>query len=580
MKIAMTHRALATTLFLAISFLSGCGGGGSSPPPLTDTPSPPLVIPPIVTPPLPEFAVVSSRPADTASDAPRGGGFAATFSVRPDPASINAASVQLLGPQGNIVPGALSVNGNDVSFVPNVPELPGGTKYTVNFASAIRDTDGRLLNAPYSRSFTTVPQTWGTVSQQIAQMPYFASGVTPRVAIDKSGNVTAVWSCQVSGIETAFASRMDHRTGNWSVPVIIHTAKDIYSGIRLTISADGNDNVYVFWSEYGSGQLSFQMIRYVAATSAWTQPVPINGLPQGLILDAAAVATDSKGIVTMVLRSIFPDGLYGTRFDPAAGTWTIPREIEKPAADKQILNLQLATDSAGNVTLGWVQRRGLLADEFNVARYSADTGNWSAPHTLDDNVTSVFAMAADAMGGATVAWTHGKNIMDIPFISTARFDAGSAIWTTPVRLSDDSDILGAVAPAVVVDTAGIATVVWTQSRGIFGARSGRSTSTWSAAKHIAGATLDNQVSTITADTAGNVVLLYVENSSPMAVQYSSTLAQWTAPVALGQPDGGTNVFANAPVSVIDSAGNVTVVWLAQISVAGAPRYIVAANRFH
>lgn len=79
--------------------------------------------------------------------------------------------------------------------------------------------------------------------------------------------------------------------------------------------------------------------------------------------------------------------------------------------------------------------------------------------------------------------------------------------------------------------------------------------------------------------AGNVLMFYVEDSGPMAVQYSSTLAQWTAPVAIGTPDGGQSVFANAPVSVIDSAGNVTVVWLAQISVAGAPRYIVAANRF-
>lgn len=565
----MIQRTLAANAFLAISLLAGCGGGGGSP------------TPPVVTPPLAEFAIVSSRPADVAGEAPRSGGFVATFSAAPDPASINATSLQLLGPQGNAIPGVVTVKGKDVSFLPDVPALPGGTKYTANFLPSIKDVGARSLNAPYSRSFTTAPQAWGAVSRQVAEMPYLTSGVTPVVAIDKSGNATAVWRHQVSGIATAFASRMDHGTGNWSVPVVIHAATGIFGDIGgFSISADGNGNAYVVWTEYDNGKQSILMARYVSAKSAWNQPIAINGLPTGLVPSDAVIAIDGNGVLTVVMRSNFMDGVYGTRFDPAADTWSIPVEIEKPAVDNYIFNLQLVADSAGNATLGWVQR-GTVNNGFNVARYSAANGNWSAPHTLDVNVTSgPFALAADVAGGATVAWTHGNQVMDTPSIVASRFDVGAITWSKPARLSGDGDAFGASAPAVAVDAAGIATVVWAQSRGIVEARSGRSTATWSTARRIGTAAPDLGQFAVTTDLAGNVLLLYVADGTTMAMHYSATSALWMAPAAIGTPDGGQNVFANSPVSVIDVAGNVTAVWLAQISVAGTPRYVVAANRFH
>lgn len=84
---------------------------------------------------------------------------------------------------------------------------------------------------------------------------------------------------------------------------------------------------------------------------------------------------------------------------------------------------------------------------------------------------------------------------------------------------------------------------------------------------------------MTADIAGNVTLLYVQDGVTMAMPYSATRTQSMTPTAIGTPEGGQNVFANAPLAVMDASGNVTAVWFAQICVGGVPRYIVSGNSF-
>lgn len=574
----MAQRALAVTLILALSFLAGCGGGGSSTSP--DAPPPPPPPPPVITPPQPAFAVLSGTPADAATEVPRGSGLAATLSVAPDPVSIHASSVSLLGPQGNPVPGTLSVSGNEIRLQPAMA-LPGGTQYTLNFATGIKDMAGRPLSAAVSRSFTTAAQTWGATSRQLAEMPHFTGGVVPTVAVDKAGDVTVVWQHNVSGIATVFAARMDHRTGNWSAPVSIHSAANMFGGMGpLSMVADGSGNVYVLWFDAADPQQSVWMARYVAAASAWLAPVAIKGLPGGTSFNALLPVVDAKGILTVVLRSYVWDGLYSMRYDVASGAWSVPREILPPSADNFVHNLDLAVDGVGNLFLGWVQRGnvGDASNGLNVVRYSADTGNWSAPHVLDDNLISEpYALVADAQGGATIAWTHGSGIMDTPAIHAARFDASAMAWGLPVVLSITADGLGANSPAVAIDASGIATVVWAQQRGIYGVRSSRTSAAWTVAQRLGTAIPGNARFAITADIAGNVALLYEQDGAILAMPYSATQAQWMTPTAIASPDGGQNVFANAPIAVRDASSNVTVVWLAQISVGGIPRYIVASN---
>jgi len=523
---------------------------------------------------------VSSTPAEAALDVPRSSALAVTFNAAPDPSSIHAGTVSLLGPQGNHVPGALSVSGNDVKLLPDA-SLPGGTKYTLNVAASVKDSGGRSLNAAATRAFTTMPQAWDGVSRTLAEMAYFTSGIEPVITIDKLGDVTAIWQTSERGYLTVFASRMDHRSGNWSVPVRLYTVANLFGGAGgLRAVADASGNVYVVWGDSSNAQRSLLMVRYVAATSAWTAPVSINGLPGGAVPDAAVATVDGQGVLTVVMRSDV-NGLYSTRYNPASGTWSTPSEILPPAFSNYIFNLDLVADNSGNLTLGWVQRGGDYIG-LNVVRYSVSTGHWGAISILDDNITSApFALVADVQGGATIAWTHGMRMMDTPAIYAARLNASTVTWSVPVQLSSGSDSLGVGQPAVAVDASGIATVVWPQLRGIFGARSEGWAASWPTAQRIGTATPGNGRFPMTADITGNVSLLYNQDGVTMAMSYSATLAQWMTPTAIGiPPDGGTNVFANSAVSVVDAGGNVTAVWLAQISVADTSRSVVSTNRFH
>lgn len=577
-KIAMRHSARTALLSITVAMLAGCGGGsgGSSAPATPPVAAPPPVVP--VAPAPAAFAVLSTAPVDAATAAPRDSAYLATFSVAPDPASISVTSVQLLGPLGNVLPTKLALSGAELRLTPGLPALPGATRYTVNLAAGIKDKDGRALAASLSRSFTTAPQQWGTASQ-VAEMPYFTGGTTPAVAVDKAGNVTAAWLHQVQGIDTLFASRLDPRTGAWSAPAVVHASSDVFAMGGIGVQGDAGGNAVVTWTSYANAGQTIMMARFVAATATWEKPLPFNGLPAGVAADHAIFATDGKGVLHAVFRSASPQALYGASFDSAAGTWSTAQQIEQPASDNYIFNEQVVADSTGNLTLGWVQR-GSLHRGINVARYSAATGKWNAPQTIEGNFAAQpFALAADAAGGATLAWTHGGMIMDVPYIAASRFEPASGTWTAPVRLSSDADQFGAGYPVVVADAAGIATVVWRQWRGMFSARSGPSTAVWSAPVKIGTEEFGNEAFSIAADIAGNVTLLYVENGMPVALRYGASEAQWSAPVALGTPAGTTSVFANAPVSVIDASGNLTTVWLARVDAGNTSRYVVAANRF-
>lgn len=585
----MGRPCYATTLSFAVALLTGCGGGGGDaplapapvapapPPPVTPPPPPPPVTPPLPPPP-PAFAVVSSQPADGESGVSRSGKYAATFNAAPDPATVSASSAQLLGPLGNALPGMAWAAGTELTLAPAVAALPGGTRFTMSFASSIRDKDGRLLSAPTTRTFTTAAQTWG-VAGQVATMPYFTGGIAPSVAVDKAGNVTAAWDHQVNGLETGFVSRMDARTGNWSAPVVFDAADDVFGSVGgMRLYSDANAHTYLVWSVSRGTGLTRRMARFMPETGTWERITPFAGAPAGTAEQARAFAVDGMGRLTVVAESA-ARGLVGTRFDPVSATWSPTQAITEADEARNMMNLQLAVDAAGNATLAWADR-GSVDPGMKVARFSVQTGAWGAPLKLDDNVTHFpFALSADSHGGATLAWKHGGMIMDVPYIAAARYDPVAGKWSEAIRLSAEIDTLGASNPSVVADDAGIATVVWTQSRGIYGARSGRQAATWSPATRIGTVVPDNTTHSLSADMAGNVMLLTVEEGKPIAIQYAATQAQWSAPAAIGKPEGAETVFANDVIGVIDLSGNLTAVWQAWVTVGGVPRYIVAANRY-
>lgn len=114
-------------------FLTPVGGGGGG----TDTTAP---------------TVVTTSPANGATNVPRTSPISITFSENLDSASVTNAAFTF----DNGVTGTIVVNGPVATLTP-VPVLPALTTITGTLSTAIRDRAGNALAAPVSFQFTTAP---------------------------------------------------------------------------------------------------------------------------------------------------------------------------------------------------------------------------------------------------------------------------------------------------------------------------------------------------------------------------------------------------------------------------------------
>jgi len=110
-----------------------------------NTQAPPDTIPPQVT---------SVDPVDSATDAPIDAPIVVRFGEPIAPATVNAATLVLIGGSQPIDTGTVSVSDGTITFVPN-PSLDPLTTYTATVGTAITDLAGNPLEEPYVWNFTT-----------------------------------------------------------------------------------------------------------------------------------------------------------------------------------------------------------------------------------------------------------------------------------------------------------------------------------------------------------------------------------------------------------------------------------------
>lgn len=99
--------------------------------------------------------VISTIPANGATNVPVAQSLSANFSKAMNPATINAATFTVSA-GGTPVAGAVSYSGTTATFIPAVALTPG-TIYTASITTGAKDTTGTSLAANYVWTFTTVP---------------------------------------------------------------------------------------------------------------------------------------------------------------------------------------------------------------------------------------------------------------------------------------------------------------------------------------------------------------------------------------------------------------------------------------
>jgi len=296
---------------------------------------------------------------------------------------------------------------------------------------------------------------WGTVG--LLGEPADARGSDARVTVDRSGSATAVWS-QFEGINHhTRANRFIPGVG-WGTPVILGTDADGLAGYAPRVVSDSAGAVTAVWSQNANSRSSLWFSRFVTG-SGWTSASLVETAHTGES-DTPQIAVDGAGNVTVVWFQA--DAVFGhvwaNRYVPATG-WETATQID--ASSGSASSASVAVDSSGQAIAVWVQGTGGIFSLWS-ARFVPGSG-WGAPTRVqaDEGFPSNAAVAVDPAGNALAVWQQSGATRENIWVN--RFVPASGWGTATLLEADDSRY--AVFPQIAFDPSGNALAVWAQSDG-------------------------------------------------------------------------------------------------------------------
>lgn len=297
---------------------------------------------------------------------------------------------------------------------------------------------------------------WGTA--ELIETNDAGSAFDPQVAVDADGNALTVWWQHDGKRFNIWANRYDAVTG-WGTPVRLK-ADDSGSAFDPQIAVDANGNALAVWNQQDDKRYNIWANRYDAATG-W-------GKPSRLKVDAAGgafdpqVAMDADGNALAVWQQFYGKhaNIWANRYDVAAG-WGNPSRL-KADDDRAAFYPQLSVDAYGNAVAVWWQHDGTRANIW-ANRYDAASGWGTSTAIKADDSGDAFdpQVTLDADGNALAFWSQEDETHSN--IWANRHDVASG-WSAPSRIKTD-DSGGAFYPQLAVDADGNAFAVWVQHDG-------------------------------------------------------------------------------------------------------------------
>lgn len=282
--------------------------------------------------------------------------------------------------------------------------------------------------------------------------------VEPEIAIDGEGNLTAAWSESEGHWEYGVVEAATRPAGGaWSEPVELSEG----SAISPRVAVDSEGDVTAVWNLLGPNRDDGTIqSKTRAAGGEWSaEAVDVSGAG-GLAADPE-IAIEPDGDATVVWQQQdIPDFSGFHRFVQTArrvdGTWSEPLTISKD--DGLAGQADVTVDPEGNATAIWLY---FGTARFLQVRSRGADGSWGQTVNLvtrsgglepsEDNLQ----VEADPQGNVTALWQAwaAPNIV----VRSARRPSGGS-WSNP----DDVSAPGAYSiwPQMAIDPQGHATVVW------------------------------------------------------------------------------------------------------------------------
>jgi hypothetical protein len=297
----------------------------------------------------------------------------------------------------------------------------------------------------------------------------------------------------------------------------------------------------------------FAIVAPTAGAVPWGPPEEVS-VPGGNA-SWSQVGIDAAGDATAVwTRS---DGLHliaQAAERPVGGVWSAPVDLSGASGNAE--SPTVAVDPAGDAVAAWKLR--LAGSEAIETSYKPAGGAWGAPEAVEFGaaVVETPAVAIDEAGDAVLVWRQGVGGNHV--ILAATMPAGGS-WAAPVAIS--SSALNAEAPDVAMSPSGTAAAVWQSSSG---ATSVIETNTlplggsWTGEEAISAPATVTEPPHVEVDASGDFFAIWSRSGTGLVAEVAARPAGggWQAPEQISTPA----LEAHAPQLVVDSAGDAVAAW--------------------
>jgi hypothetical protein len=243
----------------------------------------------------------------------------------------------------------------------------------------------------------------------------------PEIAIDADGVMTAIWSHV--GVSTKTIQLSTSSDGqDWTDPVDVSPIS--HEAIEPHLVIDRTGQVTAIWTN-STGSDSIWTSKREWGETTWSSPVQLS--ETGEETAEAQIVVDSNGNFTTIFNNLDAHKIQSRTSDDGV-TWSSIVTLAQEGTSQYLGGPQIAVDGSGRVTGVWRAYDSGGDVKMVVARSSVNPGVWSSATTLFGGEADYARIAATESGLTTV--TAFSDFSEVEIQSRSSQDGGA--WTTPV----------------------------------------------------------------------------------------------------------------------------------------------------
>ena len=382
-----------------------------------------------------------------------------------------------------------------------------------------------IVENVWANLYDGTADTWGTAT--MIESIDGESAEDPSVGIDDNGYAFAVWRQQdAASPYNIYANRYDVAGTMWEGAVLLES-DDANNATAPAIAVDGDGNATAAWYQASGGPFNITANQYDTAGSMWGAAGGVDSSDVGNAIDPALGVDGAGNVIAVWAQS---DGtyfnVYANRYDVGDGSWDAMDALVDSEDAGNVESPQVAVNEAGNAVAVWRQRDATLYNVWS-NRYDATGDSWGTAELLETGSAGNAdppQVAIDNSGSAVAVWSQ---IDGVRSIWANRYDAAADSWGT-AQLLESVDVGNANEPDIAMGADGNGVAVWHQTDGtrfnVYASRYSVGSDTWGAPELLEFDNTGNaQQAKVVIDAAGRALAVWSQTDGAFFNIWASRL---------------------------------------------------------